>query len=31
MDSHIILYKVGNLTKEKLNEAIEKVVEMIRN
>ncbi len=29
-DSHIILYKVGNLTKEKLNEVIDKVVEIIR-
>jgi len=29
-DSHIVLYKVGNLTKEKLNEVIEKVVEIIR-
>ena len=29
-DSHIFLYKAGNLTKEKLNEIIEKVVEIIR-
>jgi len=29
-DSHIILYKVGNLTVIKLNEIIEKVVEIIR-
>ena len=29
-DSNIVLYKVGNLTKEKLNEIIEKVVEIIR-
>jgi len=29
-DSHIVLYKVGNLTKGKLNEVIEKVVEIIR-
>ncbi len=29
-DSHIVLYKVGNLTKEKLNGIIEKVVEIIR-
>ena len=29
-DSHIVLYKVGNLTKEKLKEIIEKVVEIIR-
>lgn len=29
-DSHIVLYKVGNLTKEKLNEVIEKAVEIIR-
>lgn len=28
-DSHIILYKVGNLKIEKLNEIIEKVVEII--
>lgn len=29
-DSHIVLYKVGNLTKEKLNEILEKLVEIIR-
>lgn len=29
-DSHIILYKVGNLKIEKLSEVIEKVVEIIR-
>ncbi len=29
-DSHIVLYKVGNLKIEKLNEVIEKVVEIIR-
>lgn len=29
-DSHIVLYKVGNLTGEKFNEVIEKVVEIIR-
>jgi mRNA interferase MazF len=29
-DRHIVLYKVGNLTKEKLDEVIEKVVEIIR-
>ena len=29
-DSNIVLYKVGNLTKEKLNGIIEKVVEIIR-
>ncbi|MDP3030414.1 MAG: type II toxin-antitoxin system PemK/MazF family toxin [Deltaproteobacteria bacterium] len=29
-DSHIVLYKVGNLKIEKLNELIEKVVEIIR-
>ncbi len=28
-DSHIILYKVGNLKREKLKEIIEKVVEII--
>ncbi len=29
-DSHIVLYKVGNLKIEKLNEVIEKVIEIIR-
>jgi mRNA interferase MazF len=29
-DSHIILYKVGNLKIEKLNKVIEKVVEIIQ-
>jgi len=29
-DSHIVLYKVGNLTDNKLNEVIERVVEIIR-
>lgn len=29
-DSSIVLYKVGNLTVNKLNEIIEKVVEIIR-
>jgi mRNA interferase MazF len=29
-DSHIVLYKVGNLKIEKINEVIEKVVEIIR-
>lgn len=29
-DGHIVLYKVGNLTTEKLSEVIEKVVEIIR-
>jgi mRNA interferase MazF len=29
-DSHVVLYKVGNLKIEKLNEIIEKVVEIIR-
>lgn len=29
-DSHIVLYKVGDLKTEKLNEVIEKVVEIIR-
>lgn len=29
-DSHIVLYKVGNLKIEKLNKVIEKVVEIIR-
>jgi mRNA interferase MazF len=30
-DSHIILYKVGNLTIKKRKEIIEKIVEIIRN
>jgi mRNA interferase MazF len=30
-DSHIVLYKVGNLKIEKLKEIIEKAVEIIRN
>jgi mRNA interferase MazF len=29
-DSHIVLYKVGNLKTEKLNEVIEKAIEIIR-
>jgi mRNA interferase MazF len=29
-DSHIVLYKIGNLKIEKLNEIIEKIVEIIR-
>jgi mRNA interferase MazF len=29
-DSHIVLYKAGNLKIEKLNKVIEKVVEIIR-
>ncbi|MFQ5687871.1 MAG: type II toxin-antitoxin system PemK/MazF family toxin [Candidatus Scalindua sp.] len=29
-DSHIILYRVGDLKPDKLNEVIEKVVEIIR-
>ncbi|MBI4849517.1 MAG: type II toxin-antitoxin system PemK/MazF family toxin [Nitrospirae bacterium] len=29
-DSHIVLYRVGNLAKDKLNEVIEKVVKIIR-
>lgn len=29
-DSNIVLYKIGNLKIEKLNEVIEKVVEIIR-
>ena len=31
VDSHIVLYKVGNLKIEKLKEIIEKIVEIIRN
>jgi mRNA interferase MazF len=30
-DSHIILYRVGSLTKGKLGQVIEKVVEIIRS
>ncbi len=30
-DRHIILYKVGKLKNEKLNNVIEKIVEIIRN
>ena len=29
-DSHIVLYRVGNLKSDKLNEIIEKVIEIIR-
>ncbi len=29
-DSHLVLYRVGNLKIEKLNEVIERVVEIIR-
>ena len=29
-DRHIILYRVGNLTSEKLSDVVEKVVEIIR-
>ena len=29
-DSHIVLYRIGNLKKTKLNEIIEKVVEIIQ-
>jgi len=29
-DSHIILYKAGNLTVNRLNEVIDKIVEIIR-
>jgi mRNA interferase MazF len=29
-DSHIVLYRVGSLKKEKINEIIEKVIEVIR-
>ncbi len=29
-DSHIVLYKIGTLTPEKLNEVLEKVIEIIR-
>jgi mRNA interferase MazF len=30
-DSHIILYRVGSVKKEKLTEVVEKVVEIIRD
>lgn len=30
-DNHIVLYKVGNLTAEKLKEIIERVIEIIQN
>ncbi len=30
-DGHIVLYKVGNLAKEKLSEILEKLVEIIRS
>ena len=29
-DTHIVLYRIGNLKKEKLNEIIEKIVEIVR-
>lgn len=29
-DSHIVLYKVGTLKPEKLNEVIEKIIEILR-
>ncbi|MHB1665822.1 MAG: type II toxin-antitoxin system PemK/MazF family toxin [bacterium] len=29
-DSHIILYKIGNITKNKVNQIIESIVEIIR-
>jgi len=29
-DSHIILYRIGSLKKDKLNEIIEKIIEIIR-
>jgi mRNA interferase MazF len=29
-DSHIILYKIGNLNDYKINEVIEKIVEIVR-
>ncbi|MBI4823463.1 MAG: type II toxin-antitoxin system PemK/MazF family toxin [Nitrospirae bacterium] len=30
-DNHIVLYKVGNLTAEKLKEIIKRVIEIIQN
>jgi len=29
-DSHIVLYRIGNLKKDKLNEIIEKIIEIVR-
>ena len=30
-DSHLVLYRVGHIKKEKLDEIIEKVIEIVRN
>lgn len=30
VDSHIVLYRIGNLKKDKLNEIIEKMIEIVR-
>ena len=29
-DTHIVLYRIGNLKKDKLNEIIEKIIEIVR-
>ena len=29
-DGHIVLYRIGNLKKDKLNEIIEKIIEIVR-
>lgn len=29
-DSHIVLYRIGNLKKDKLDEIIEKIIEIVR-
>jgi mRNA interferase MazF len=29
-DSHIVLYRIGNLKKDKMNEIIEKIIEIVR-
>jgi len=29
-DSHIVLYRIGNVKKVKLNEIIEKIIEIVR-
>lgn len=30
-DSHIVLYQVGRLTPDKINEIVEKIIEILRN
>jgi mRNA interferase MazF len=29
-DSHVVLYRIGSLKKEKMNEIIEKIIEIVR-